>query len=35
MLAALEARMHNDSEAEIRIAAEEHAKIIERRLRGL
>jgi 2-oxo-4-hydroxy-4-carboxy-5-ureidoimidazoline decarboxylase len=35
MLAALEARLRNDAGAEIRIAAEEHAKIIERRLLGL
>ena len=32
MLAILEARLHNDPETEIRIAAEEHAKICDLRL---
>ena len=35
MLAALRARLHNEREAELAIAAAEHAKITQLRLRGL
>jgi 2-oxo-4-hydroxy-4-carboxy-5-ureidoimidazoline decarboxylase len=35
MLAALEARLHNDPDREIQVAADEHAKIMEGRLLGL
>ncbi len=35
LLAMLRARLNNDPDVEIRIAAEEHAKITERRLLGL
>ena len=35
MLASLDARLQNDPDSEIEVAAEEHLKIIERRLLGL